>query len=144
MSSIKHLFHINTPREKVFKTLTTVDGIANWWTVETNGDAKEGGTLEFRFKNEFKTILKVTNTVDNEIVNWTCTGGPEDWINTKITFHLDDHDSKTRVRFEHSGWKEQNDFYAQCSYYWGAFMESLRQYCQKGIGEAFGSPNYRI
>ena len=88
--------------------------------------------------------MKVTEADENKTVVWTCTDGPEEWINTKITFHLDDHDSKTRIRFEHSGWKEQNDFYAQCSYHWGAFMESLRQYCQKGIGEAFGSPNYRI
>ena len=48
MSSIKHLFHINTPRNKVYKAITTVDGLSNWWTNQTSGESKLSGLLEFR------------------------------------------------------------------------------------------------
>ncbi|MBI3259882.1 MAG: SRPBCC domain-containing protein, partial [Ignavibacteriae bacterium] len=60
-----------------------------------------------------------------------------------FTFDLDENDGKTRVRFSHSGWPEQDDFYANCAFSWGRYMESLRQLCQTGRGEAYGSVGYR-
>ena len=56
-----------------------------------------------------------------------------------FTFMLDENDNKTRVRFSHSGWTEEDDFYAICTFTWGRYMESLRQYCQTGKGGAFGA-----
>lgn len=35
MASIKHLFHINASKEKVFETITTIEGLSSWWTVQT-------------------------------------------------------------------------------------------------------------
>ena len=58
MATIKHLFHINAPQEKVFEALTTVNGLSNWWTVATSGETKKGGILQFRF-GEFVNEMKV-------------------------------------------------------------------------------------
>ena len=33
----------------VYAALTTVDGLAGWWTSDTDGDPNIGGTLQFRF-----------------------------------------------------------------------------------------------
>jgi len=143
MAAIKHLFHIAAPREKVYKALTTVDGLSNWWTIETTGDGKPGGVLEFKFGNFGSNKMKVKETKENEFVSWECVGGPADWIGTTLTFQLDDSADKTRVRFSHDGWKEANDFYAGCSFSWALYMQSLRQFCQTGNGEAFGSENYK-
>ena len=60
-----------------------------------------------------------------------------------LTFQLSESAGKTLVRFEHAGWKNANDFFAGCTFTWGRYMESLRQYCQTGKGEAFGSEGYR-
>ena len=142
MTSIKHLLHIAAPREKVYEAITTINGLANWWTTQTNGESNEGSVLQFRF-GEFGNDMKVTALKQNESVKWECVAGPEDWIGTTINFRLDDSDGKTRVRFDHAGWKEANDFYAGCSFSWGRYLESLRQLCQTGKGEAFGSNDYR-
>ena len=140
--SIKHLFHINSPKEKVYEAITSLKGLSNWWTTNVTGGTDPGQILQFRF-GEFGNDLKVTSLMPNESVTWECVAGAPDWIGTKITFNLDTNDGKTRVRFEHSGWKETGDFYAAVCFSWARYLESLRQFCQTGKGEAFGSEGYR-
>lgn len=142
MASIKHLFHINTSKEKVYEALTTIKGLSQWWTVQTSGSPEPGNIIEFRFGNSGPD-MKIKEIKLNESVTWECVGGPEGWIGHKFSFHLDTNDNKTRVRFEQSDWKETGDFYASCNFSWGRYMESLRQLCQTGKGEAFGSEGYR-
>ena len=142
MPAIKHLFHIAAPREKVYEAITTIDGLASWWTTQTSGESKPDGIIQFRF-GEFGNDMKVIAMKKNELLKWECVAGPADWLGTTIQFQLDDNDGKTRTRFEHANWKEANDFYASCSFTWGRYMESLRQLCQTGKGQAFGTEGYR-
>ena len=138
MASIKHLFHISSPREKVYQTVSTVKGIGDWWSVGTNGDYKIGGVVSVPFGNIVTMKFKPTEMKQNEKVLWECIEGPPDWIGTTIGFTLDENEGKTRVRFEHAGWKETGDHYAACSFSWGRYMESIRQLCQAGKGTPFG------
>ena len=141
MTSIKHLLHINASREAVYHAIATLKGLSNWWTVQVTGDEKIGGIIRFRFGDQGPD-MKVTGLKPFDLVTWECVGG-EGWIGNEFSFVLDENDRKTRIRFEHSGWNETGDFYASCSFSWARYMESLRQYCQAGKGEAFGSDNYR-
>ncbi len=143
MAAIKHLFHINAPREKVYKALSTIDGLAGWWTKDTTGESKVGGVIDFRFGGHGVNTMKVKELKENESVVWECIDSAPEWIGTVISFKLDENDGKTRIRFTHDNWKEAGDFYASCCFSWGRYMESLRQLCQTGKGEAFGSDNYR-
>ena len=143
MYSIKHLFHINAPKEKVFEAISTINGLSNWWTTKTTGDDSIGGTLIFHFGELEGPNMKVNESIPCEKLTWECVKSPFGWDGHIYTFLLDENDGKTRVRFSHSGWTEQDDFYAGCSFSWGRYMESLRQYCQTGKGEAFGSDGYR-
>jgi uncharacterized protein YndB with AHSA1/START domain len=140
--SIKHLFHINASREKVFKAISTIDGLANWWTAQTTGSADKGGVIQFRFGN-VGPDMKVASVKPGESIEWECVASPHGWVGNKVNFSLDDNEGKTRVRFSHDGFTAQDDFYAICSFTWGRYMESLRQFCQTGNGEAFGSQGYR-
>lgn len=142
MASIKHLLHINAPGEKVYEALTTLNGLSNWWTLQVSGETQVGGILQFMFgKDGFD--MKIDSLKPDDKVEWECVAGPDDWIGTTINFKLDSNDGKTRLRFEHAGWKEDNDFFAGCSFSWGRYMESLRQLCQTGIGAPFGSVQYQ-
>ncbi len=141
--SIKHLFHINASREKVYEAISTIKGIGNWWTVKTSGEPKVGGIIQFSFGEMKGPDFKVTELVPNEKVSWECIASPHGWVGHTFTFLLDKHDGKIRVRFSHNGWNEQDEFYAICNFSWGRYMESLRQLCQTGKGEAFGSEGYR-
>jgi uncharacterized protein YndB with AHSA1/START domain len=141
--SIKHLFHIDAKKSEVFKALTTIDGLSKWWTKETTGDSNIGGIIKFRFAENGGPDMKVVELQSNEFVKWECVESPHGWANHTFTFTLDDNDDKTRVRFSHDGWDDNDDFYAICSFSWGRYMESLRQLCQSGKGEAFGSEYHR-
>ena len=50
MVDILHRVGVETATpEKVYDALTTVEGLAGWWTDDTTGSADVGGVLEFRF-----------------------------------------------------------------------------------------------
>lgn len=141
--SIKHLFHIAASKEKVFDAIASVNGLANWWTVKTSGNSEPGGVLAFHFGDFEGPQMKVIEIVDNQKVTWECIASNFGWKGHTFTFALDENEGKTRVRFSHDGWSEQDDSYAACCFSWGRYMESLRQLCQTGNGEAFGSAGYR-
>lgn len=142
--AIKHLFHIDATKASVFEAISTINGLKNWWTVETSGDDSVNGIIEFRFAANGGPDMKVAELNPTDKVLWECLESNHGWKGHTFTFLLDENVGKTRVRFNHEGWKEQDDFYAICSFAWGRYMESLRQYCQTGIGEAFGSAGYRM
>jgi len=141
--AIKHLFHINASRQDVFNAISSIKGLSNWWTADTNGNSDLGGIIQFRFATSGGPDMKVTEIIPGERVSWECVASPHGWLGHKFTFKLDENDGKTRVRFSHSGFPEEDDGYAICTFSWGRYMESLRQYCQTGNGEAFGSSGYR-
>lgn len=143
MYAIKHLYHIKFPRQKIFQELSTTSGLSHWWTVSTSGESNLGGVIDFRFGEHPGPKMKVTELKQNEKVVWECVEGPSDWVGTHISFALDENEGKTRIRFEHNGWKETGDHFAACSFSWARYLESLRQFCQTGKGEAYGSPGYR-
>ena len=143
MHSIKHLLHINDSKEKVFEAISTIKGLSEWWTTNTKGDASPGGLIDFNFGEHEGPQMKVVEAVPNEKLTWECASRPAGWIGHVFTFQLDENEGKTRLRFSQDGWAEQDDFYASCSFSWARYMESLRQLCQTGRGEAFGSEGYR-
>lgn len=114
--SIKHLFHINASKEKVFKALTTIEGLANWWTTDTKGSASLNGVIRFRFANSGGPDMKVTESKSDEKISWECVESNHRWKGHTFSFLLDETDGKTRVRFSHDGWNEQDDFHAICCF----------------------------
>jgi hypothetical protein len=142
MASIKHLLHINASKQIIYEAISTVKGLSGWWTKQTTGESKEGGIIHFRF-NEAGCDMRVDSLKPNESISWECVAGFPEWIGTKISIRLEEVNGKTKVQFEHSDWKEATEFFAGCSFSWARYMESLRQLCQTGKGEAFGSEGYR-
>jgi uncharacterized protein YndB with AHSA1/START domain len=136
--SIKHLFHINAKRSDVFKAISTIEGLSGWWTTQTSGKPGKGEIIQFRF-GDVGPDMKVTEVKPDEGVKWECVASPHGWVGHTLSITLDENEGKTRVRFSHNGWNEEDDFYAICSFTWGRYMESLRQFCQTGKGESFGN-----
>lgn len=49
MLDILHRIGIKASSEKVYAALTEQEGLAGWWTKNTNATPKVGAILEFRF-----------------------------------------------------------------------------------------------
>jgi uncharacterized protein YndB with AHSA1/START domain len=117
----------------VYKALATIEGLARWWTSDTSGDSKTGGTLVFRF-GEGGFDMKVLELKPAERVVWQVTGGPDEWLGTTINFDLKQNGDWTIVLFKHQGWKEPVEFMHHCSTKWAVFLLSLKSRLETGKG----------
>ncbi len=100
MVDILHRIGTTTTPDPVYDALTTIDGLAGWWTADTTGDAAPGGTIKFRFGPAGGFDMKVLDQRPNERVEWEVIDGPEEWIGTHVTFDLKQQDGYTVVLFQ--------------------------------------------
>ena len=139
MVDIVHRVGIKAPASKVYDALSSIDGLAGWWTQATSGDAKVGGTLGFRFRTENGDEIggfdmDVIELRPDEQVRWRVKDGPQEWIGTDIEFTLSRQDDYTIVRFGHRKWREEGEFMGHCSTKWATFLLSLRDLVETGRG----------
>jgi uncharacterized protein YndB with AHSA1/START domain len=104
MADIIHRRGIKAGPDKVFGALSTIDGLALWWTEDTSGASEIGKTIVFQFrdpkgqiKGEFE--MEVLKQAPFKKVQWKCVKGPEEWVGTEITFDLRQENEFTIVRF---------------------------------------------
>ena len=117
----------------VYHALTTIEGLAAWWTTATEGDSKAGGLLHFRFgSGGFE--MKVLELQPGRRVLWQVLDGPGEWVGTTIRFDLEQRDDWTIVLFSHAGWKEPVAFMHHCSTKWAVFLLSLKALLETGEG----------
>ncbi len=140
MVNIIHRIGIRSSAENVFKALSTIKGLSNWWTEETEGDEQVGGKITFTFRSETGDIkgqmaMEVQELNTQKNIRWRCISGPDEWIGTEITFELSQQDDQIIVIFGHRNWKEQVEFTAHCSMKWAVFLLSLREYVETGKGK---------
>jgi hypothetical protein len=50
MPDIIHRVGIKKPAANVYPALSTIDGLAGWWTSDTTGTSQVGGNITFRFQ----------------------------------------------------------------------------------------------
>jgi uncharacterized protein YndB with AHSA1/START domain len=143
MIPIKLLLHINSPKEEVFKALTLSNELSKWYTTIVKGVFVLNEIITFEFVNFAKFKFKVIAITKNESVHLEIVESEFDNIGHIMKYDLDENDGKTRVRYTYEGFEEMDDSYANMNYSSAKYLESLRQYCQTGNGEAFGSSSYR-
>lgn len=121
------------PPEKVYEALTTVEGLAGWWTEDTEGSSDVGGVLQFRFvPGGFD--MEVIELKPSEKVVWRVVGGPDEWIGTTVDWELRQDGDYTIVLFKHQGWKEPVEFMNHCSTKWAVYLLSLKELVETGQG----------
>ena len=138
MVDILHRVGIKSSPAEVYKALATREGVAGWWTNNTQGESKVGGALRFTFNAGEREIggfeMKVLELQPARRVLWQVVGGPEEWIGTKVSFELKPESDYTIVLFKHQGWKEPVEFMHHCSTKWAIFMMSLKSLVENGKG----------
>jgi uncharacterized protein YndB with AHSA1/START domain len=134
MVDILHRVGIKSSPTEVYSALTTVEGLAGWWTTDTQGEGNDlGGVLQFRFEaGGFD--MKVLELHPGKRVLWEVVDGPEEWIGTHVDWDLNQVDDHTIVLFKHEGWKEPVEFMHHCSTKWAVFLMSLKSLIETGKG----------
>jgi uncharacterized protein YndB with AHSA1/START domain len=144
MVDIIHRIGIKAPTAHVYDAITSLDGLAHWWTEEVSGDGKVGGKINFRFLTKTgellgEMVMQVQELGENKDVRWHCAEGPTEWVGTEITFQLSEQDGQTIILFGHRNWREAVEATYHCSMKWATFLLSLREYVETGTGKP--SPN---
>jgi len=134
MTDIHHRIGIeSSSTADAYSALTTIDGLAGWWTTDTSGDAGMGGKIEFRFPpGGFD--MEVIELVADERVVWRVVDGPPEWVGTRIVWRLSSNDGFTIVLFSHEGWAEPVEFLSHCSTKWAVYLLSLKAMLETGTG----------
>jgi uncharacterized protein YndB with AHSA1/START domain len=138
MADILHRVGVKseTP-EKVYDALTTVEGLAGWWTDDTRGSGDVGDVLEFRFPPVGGFDMEVLDVRPSERVAWRVVDGPEEWIGTEVDWRLEQREDYTIVLFAQRGWREANEFMHHCSTRWATYLLSLKELVETGFAHPF-------
>lgn len=140
MADIVQRVGIRAPVAQVYAALSTIDGLAGWWTKATTGSPKVGGTIAFRFNTAAGEEIggfdmDVLELAPDQKVRWRVRTGPAEWVGTDIEFLLSRQDDYTIVLFGHRKWREEAEFMAHCSTKWATFLLSLRDLVETGKGK---------
>ncbi|HVE53130.1 MAG TPA: SRPBCC domain-containing protein [Ramlibacter sp.] len=140
MFSIVHRIGIKAPASRVYPALSTIEGVAGWWTRETAGKSNVGDRIVFTFRNTAgaemgRFEMEVLELSPADKVRWRVKSGPPEWVGTELSFALAEEDGMTIVLFGHRGWREEVEFMAHCSMKWAVFLLSLRDLVEKGAGQ---------
>jgi Activator of Hsp90 ATPase homolog 1-like protein len=137
MPDILHRVGIRSSTRDAYKALGTIDGLAGWWTSTTSGESRVGGKIRFQFgERGFFHATVVEQKADESIV-WDVFDGPEEWMGTRISFHLKQEGEQATVTFKHTGWTEPVEFMHHCSTKWAVFLMSLKAFVETGRGAPY-------
>jgi len=139
MVEIVHRIGIKAPMSKVYAAVSTVEGVAGWWTKDAAGESRLGGTLHVRFHapsgEELGTVtFELIELNPNKEVRWRIKSGPKEWVGTDVTFSLSRDGDCTLILFGHRNWREPVEFMAHCSMKWATFLLSLKELVETGKG----------
>ena len=140
-SDYQKTIRVQAAPDALFDALTSLSGLAAWWTgVTGSGDA--GGELRFVFDHPEPCVMRVDQASRPTSVRWTVTdcGFLPDWVGTRPTFTITPVDGDgSELRFQHHGLTQELDCIDMCTRGWDHFLGSLRAYVETGRGMPHGS-----
>ncbi len=130
---------LNAPAAEVFDALTTLSGLAGWWT-SVSGSGLKGGQLTFVF-DAAPVVMRVDEAERPATVRWTVleSAPTPEWVGTTVNFELMPQVEGCDLSFRHRGLTPQLECYEDCKSGWDHFLPSLRQHVETGDGNPFWS-----
>jgi uncharacterized protein YndB with AHSA1/START domain len=104
MADILHLAIIRAPPEKVFSALTTLAGLAGWWTEDVHAEPKAGSIARFRLADRGGSDMEILRLDKNRLVHRRCVA------------------------------HQSSDFFRYCSEKWAVYLVSLKSFVETGRG----------
>jgi len=135
MNSIEHFQTVNVPSNKVYEALTTEKGLSEVWTNDLVVQDHFDAVNIFRFGDHDESKMLVMELVPNRKIVWKCIESDDpEWIDTTISFDIEENSGGTNITFRHMNWQGITACYRSCNYNWAIFLLSLKQYCEDGNG----------
>ncbi len=122
----------------VYDALVEEEQLTQWWTHSVKTKPVIGSTSEFGFYGG-QVVFKMTviDLKKPKSVQWECVGGPPEWVDTKLSFTLKEHENRTVLRFKHLNWKSTENSFGMVNHSWALYLKSLKDF----IETCTGAPN---
>jgi hypothetical protein len=131
---IQARFEAACPREQVLRWLSSVDGIAGWWSDTVSGSAaKSGDGFTVRFPTtDVPFELVVGQGAEGQVV-WDVPESPPWWAGTTIKFELAaSEDGGSSLLFTHGGFDPSDPIIAVITPAWVGFLNNLVAVAESG------------
>jgi uncharacterized protein YndB with AHSA1/START domain len=138
MKQIIHAVHIHAAPSSVYRALTTEAGLTHWWTKKVQVEERQGGIIRLTFAGDFHPQMKQTLLDSDRSVEWLCVAGHTNWLDNTFTFTLEERKGETLLMFSQDYARElSNEVYGTYNFNWGYYLNSLKLFCEKGVGTPF-------
>jgi uncharacterized protein YndB with AHSA1/START domain len=132
MPDIFHQFPIKASVRRVFQAVATPEGLDSWWTKRSSGTPVVASEYELWFGPKYDWRAIVSWAVLSTEFELEMTGADQDWLGTRVGFHLQEKGGVTQVRFHHTGWPASNDHYRVSCFCWAMYLRLLKRYVEFG------------
>ena len=139
MVDILHRVGIKSSPDAVYKALTTRDGLAAWWTDDTQGEGagRRAAPVPLRRRRRRDRRLRHEGARAASPTGACCgrwSTAPRSGSAPAISWDLTQEGDYVIVLFKHQGWKEPVEFMHHCSTKWAIFLMSLKSLVETGKG----------
>ncbi len=133
MPDIFHDFPIAAPPERVFRAISTPEGIDEWWTLTSTGQPNEGNVYELGFGPGYDWRARVSRCEPARAFELEITDATPDWVGTRVSFTLEPTGTgHTQVRFAHRAWPTESEHYRISCYCWAMYLRLLSRAIEFG------------
>jgi uncharacterized protein YndB with AHSA1/START domain len=133
---ILHAVEIEADPEKLTQAISTMEGVAGFWTSRNDLRPEVGSTASIGFPAAPVDLsVRVEAVEPGKRVTWASLGPWPYWEGTIIDWELEAGDAGgTKVMFRHTGWAEgypERD-YASVNFVWGQVLGRLKAHVETG------------
>lgn len=133
MADIVQEFTVKAGPERVFQTMATPQGLAEWWTKTSAGEPRQGAEYTLTFGPEYDWRGRVARYAPNSAFELEISKADPDWTGTRVGCELrPEGKDSTRVRFYHTGWPTENEHWRVSCYCWAMYLRIMRRYLEHG------------
>ena len=136
---IVHVVDIDTTPQRLYEAITTLEGLASWWTPQAKARPRVGAVIEVTFGQLSTLAFKVERLKPARFVDWAAVRVPPAWEGTCVTWDITQNEGSVSLRFSHTGFSPTYTEFGAFSYFWAQYLRSLKVYLETGEGEPFGS-----
>ena len=137
-----HAVDVEADAGTIFEAISTRDGLAAFWTAESEAEPRVGSTAVFRFPAAPVDLKMRVEALDRDKrVAWRCDGDFPFWSGTSVEWLLSPGSTGhgTQVFFRHTGWPADYPEieHARVNWVWGQVVGRLKAYAESGTPQPF-------
>jgi uncharacterized protein YndB with AHSA1/START domain len=129
-----HQVNIKATPDAIYRALSTSEGLAAFWTSESQAEARVGSVATFGFGGPTQR-MRVDELSPGKRVRWTALPDFPTWGDTTVSWEIAPAENgECTVTFRHAGWADSvsQDDLGSINYTWGTIVERLKQYVESG------------